>query len=118
MKPSTAKNVAYNLRASKQAERRILIDFLKCANEAGVTISDCRYVGMGGTQFYDFHLLHRFLGVKRMVSLERDDDMFKRPVFNCPYCFIKVMNITLLQSLLNSIVTARERYIGLITMMP
>ena len=53
MKPSTAKNVAYNLRASKQAERRILIDFLKCANEAGVTISDCRYVGMGGTQFYE-----------------------------------------------------------------
>jgi hypothetical protein len=94
MKPSTAKNVAYNLRASKQAERRILIDFLKCANEAGVTISDCRYVGMGGTQFYDFHLLHRFLGVKRMVSLERDDDMFKRSVFNCPYRFIKVMNNT------------------------
>jgi hypothetical protein len=94
MKPSTAKNIAYNLRASKQAERRILIDFLKCANEAGVTISDCRYVGMGGTLFYDFHLLHRFLGVRRMISLERDAEMYKRSTFNCPYNFIKVRNET------------------------
>ena len=35
MKPSTANFIAYHLRPAKQAERRILLDFLKCANEAG-----------------------------------------------------------------------------------
>ncbi len=74
MKPSTAKFIPYDLRPAKQAERRILLDFLKCGNEAGLTISDCRYVGMGGTRFIDFHLMHRFLSVNRMISLERDPD--------------------------------------------
>jgi hypothetical protein len=90
MKRSTASFIAYDLRPAKQAERRILLDFLKCANEAGISVSDCRYVGMGGTKFYDFHLLHRFIGVCRMVSLERDPALHTRAVFNCPYDFIDV----------------------------
>ena len=73
MKQSTAKFILYNLRPAKQAERRILLDFLKCANVIGVPISSSRYVGMGGTTFYDFHLLHRFLGINRMISLERNN---------------------------------------------
>lgn len=93
MKPSTAIFVPYNLRPAKQAERRVLLDFLKCANEAGLNISDCRYVGMGGTMFYDFHLIHRFLGINQMVSLERDPDIFSRCEFNRPFDFIKVENM-------------------------
>ena len=68
-KPSTANFVPYGLRPSKQTERRILLDFLKCANEGGLTISDSRYVGMGGVLFYDFHLMHRFAGINNMISL-------------------------------------------------
>jgi len=68
------------------------MDFLKCANEAGVAVADCRYVGMGGTTFYDFHLMHRFLGIKRMISLERDPDTHPRCTFNRPFDFIKVLN--------------------------
>jgi hypothetical protein len=94
LKQSTANFIPYNLRPAKQAERRILLDFLKCANEVGLGISDCRYVGMGGTMFYDFHLIHRFLGIKRMVSLERDTDIHSRCEFNCPFDFIKVKNET------------------------
>jgi Putative O-methyltransferase len=93
-KSSTAKFIPYDLRPAKQAERRILMDFLKCANEAGMSVSDCRYVGMGGTMFYDFHLMHRFLGVNRMVSLERDPDTHPRSEFNCPFDFISVQNRT------------------------
>lgn len=92
MKPSTALFIPYNLRPAKQAERRILLDFLKCANEAGLKISDCRYVGMGGTTFYDFHLMHRFLGIDKMVSLERDQGIHSRCEFNCPFNFIEVQN--------------------------
>jgi hypothetical protein len=93
-KSSTAKFIQYALRPAKQAERRILMDFLKCANEAGMTVSDCRYVGMGGTMFYDFHLMHRFLGVNQMISLERDPDTHPRSEFNCPFDFINVQNRT------------------------
>jgi len=99
MKPSSAGFIAYDLRPSKQAERRILLDFLKCANEAGITISDCRYVGMGGTKFYDFHLMYRFLGLKNTVSLERDPGIHKRAEFNCPYKFVKVEQKTVAEFL-------------------
>ena len=94
MKPSTTDFISYDLRPAKQTERRILLDFLKCANECGMTISDCRYVGMGGTAFYDFHLMHRFLGVNRMTSLERNPRTYARSEFNCPFDFITVENKT------------------------
>jgi hypothetical protein len=92
MKGSTAKFVSYDLRPAKQTERRLLLDFLRCASEVGLTISDYRYVGMGGTMFYDFHLIHRFLGVNRMISLERDPAMHPRSAFNRPFEFITVSN--------------------------
>ena len=94
MKPSTATFIPYNLRPAKQAERRILLDFLQSASEVGLPVSNCRYVGMGGTMFYDFHLMHRFLGINRMVSLERDSDIHPRCKFNCPFDFINVENET------------------------
>lgn len=92
MKQSSAEFIAYDLRPAKQTERRILLDFLKCANECGIAISDSRYVGMGGTKFYDFHLMHRFSGVNRMFSLERHPDTHVRCKFNCPFGFIEVEN--------------------------
>jgi hypothetical protein len=110
MRESTAKFIAYNLRASKQAERRILIDLLKCANEAGVNISDCRYVGMGGSLFYDFHLIHRFLGVRRMVSLEHNAEMYERSIFNCPYDFIKIRNETVAEFIESDVEATRTVY--------
>jgi hypothetical protein len=98
---STAAFIAYNLRPAKQTERRLILDFLKCANEVGIAISECRYVGMGGTMFYDFHLFHRFLGVNRMISLERDADVHPRSRFNCPFDFITVKNETVADFLAN-----------------
>lgn len=71
----------------------MLLDFLKCANEAGFPIGEYRYVGMGGTMFYDFHLVHRFSGIKSMVSLERDPETHPRCKFNCPFDFIRVLNL-------------------------
>jgi hypothetical protein len=94
MNPSSANVVAYDLRPAKQAERRMLLDFLKCASETGIGISDCRYVGMAGNKFYDFHLLYRYLGVRKMISLERDTAAHARSRFNCPYDFIKVEQTT------------------------
>jgi hypothetical protein len=68
----------------------ILVDLLKAGGDCGLPISSYRYVGMGANRFYDFLLIHRYLGIKNMISLEHDCSMFKRAVFNVPYRFIQV----------------------------
>lgn len=90
MARSTAKFISYDLRPAKQSERRILIEILKVGGDCGLPIGDYRYVGMGANRFYDFLLIHRYLGVQKMISLEHDPDMFKRAVFNVPFGFIDV----------------------------
>jgi hypothetical protein len=91
---STAKFISYDLRPAKQSERRILIDVLKVAGDCGLPVRQYRYIGMGANRFYDFLLLHRYLGVRDMVSLEHDPKMYERAVFNVPYKFIDVRNTT------------------------
>jgi hypothetical protein len=93
MARSTASFVAYDLRPSKQTERRLLLDFLECAKEGGLNVSNCRYVGMGGFKFYDFMLMHRYVGLREMISLEHDIDLISRCEFNRPYDFIRVRNL-------------------------
>ncbi|MDR3534611.1 MAG: hypothetical protein P4L90_29115 [Rhodopila sp.] len=67
---------------------------LKVAAEAGLPLPTYRYVGMGAVRFYDFLLVHRYLGIDRMISLEHDKRMYRRAEFNAPFGFIKVKNQT------------------------
>ena len=90
MSRSTATFVAYDLRPAKQTERRMLLAFLECAKEVGLMDSDYRYVGMGGYKFYDFILMHRYVGLKNMISIEHDSDIIDRCEFNRPYNFIEI----------------------------
>ena len=94
MARSTAKFISYDLRPAKQSERRILIEILKLGGDSGIPIGDYRYVGMGANRFYDFLLIHRYLGIRKMVSLEHDPDMFQRAEFNVPFGFIDVVPST------------------------
>ena len=87
---SSARVVSYDLRPAKQTERRILLDFVALGGACGYELSGYRYVGMGANRFYDYLLLHRYLGIHNMVSLEHDPDMFERARFNAPYGFIEV----------------------------
>lgn len=94
MTRSSARFLAYDLRPAKQAERLMLVEYLRCAAECGLKLGDYRYVGMGGNRFYDFLLLHRFVGVRTMVSLEHDEEMYRRAEFNRPFQFIEVKQET------------------------
>lgn len=96
---STARFISYDLRPAKQAERGILIDLLKIAGDCGLPIRDYRYVGMGANRFYDFLLVHKYLGLRDMVSLEHDDGMYQRAVFNVPYRFIDVRHTSVVSFL-------------------
>lgn len=87
---STARFIAYDLRPAKQSERGILVDVLKIGGDCGLPIRTYRYIGMGANRFYDYLLLHKYLGLRKMVSLEHDPYMFERALFNVPYRFIEV----------------------------
>ena len=70
-----------------------MLDSFAVAMESGFQISDYRYVGMGGNRFYDFILVHKFLGIENMISLEHDEKMLPRAFYNLPYKFIKILNM-------------------------
>jgi hypothetical protein len=67
---------------------------LKIGGDCGLPIADYRYIGMGANRFYDFLLIHKYLGIAKMISLEHDPIMYKRAVFNCPYSFIDIQEKT------------------------
>ena len=69
-----------------------MLDCFGAAMESGFPISEYRYVGMGGTRFYDFILIHKFLGIEKMTSLEHDPELMQRVKYNVPYTFIEVVN--------------------------
>ncbi|GGA01891.1 hypothetical protein GCM10010923_08250 [Blastomonas marina] len=92
MPRSTAKFIAYDLRPAKQTERRLLLDYLESLKETGVEISSSRYIGMGGAKFYDFAMVHRFLGISDLVSCEWNETMARRGNYNRPFALIDVQN--------------------------
>lgn len=94
MPRSTGKFISYDIRPSKQSERSILIDILRAGSDSGLPINGYRYVGMGANRFYDFLLIHRYLGISNMISLEHDPKFFERAKFNAPYNFIDVRNLS------------------------
>lgn len=69
-----------------------MLDYLEALKEAGVQISASRYIGMGGTKFYDFAMMHRFLAITDLVSCERNASVAKRGKFNRPFATIKVLS--------------------------
>lgn len=110
MNRSTAEFIPYDIRPAKQTERRVLMDFLKCATEGGLSVSDCRYVGMGGNKFYDFLLMHKYLGMRNMVSLEHNKKFHRRAQFNAPFSFIKVLNESVAEFLVGDVHDGRTIY--------
>jgi len=70
----------------------MILDMLESMKEAGLQISDYRYIGMGGIKFYDFSMVYRFLGIKDLISFERNKVVAKRGVYNKPFGLIDVRN--------------------------
>ncbi len=103
---SSARVVSYDLRPAKQSERKMMVDGLLTAIGVGLPILSYRYVGMGANRFYDFIMMHRYLGISNMVSIERDAKMFERAAFNRPFQFIAVENKKVHDFLLE------DRYVG------
>jgi hypothetical protein len=81
--------VHYELRPAKQVERRMLIDAFQLLAQSGFLIRDYQYTGMGSIYFIDFTLIHRLLGIKRMLSVEYSASIRKRVEFNKPFAWVE-----------------------------
>ena len=68
----------------------MLLDLLRRLMEAGFPISGYQYTGMGSIYFVDFILFHRYLGIKRMVSVEKAEEIKGGVHFNRPYGSIEI----------------------------
>lgn len=77
--------VQYDLRPAKQVERRIFIESFNLLTEAGFSIRDYHYTGMGSIHFVDFAMFHKFLGLSNLSSVEISSEINERLKFNTPY---------------------------------
>ena len=76
--------VPYHLRQNKHVERELFIELLA---HVGIKtrLTEYLYVGFGGPFFEDFKALHSRLGIRNMLSLERDEWVYRRQKVNVPY---------------------------------
>lgn len=82
--------VNYSLRANKQIQRMIAFDCIQRYLKS-LKIENAVYIGMGSVWFSDFHMAHKSLGIRDMISIESDDIGFARAKFNRPYKTVKVL---------------------------
>lgn len=84
----TYHTINYNLRSAKSIERKIILETIRGLYPPN-EISKYRYVGFGSIFFADFRLVHKELGINRMVCIEGSDDE-QRFQFNKPYKCIEL----------------------------
>lgn len=77
----TFAKIDYRLRPAKHAERSMLIDLFKRLRFG--PIERYQYVGFGSVAFVDFRMVHRSLGIRKLISIEAaedasDQERFKR----------------------------------------
>lgn len=89
---STASFIAYDLRPAKQIERRMLVDFVRNISGCGMDLSLYHYLGMGGIRFVDFLMIHRYLGISDLVSIEQNKEIIDRCHFNKPLGSIELFS--------------------------
>lgn len=90
MKPSF-QIIDYALRPAKHTERRMLCDIFRRLAFFN-RLTDYTYVGFGGIAFSDFVLFHKALGIRDMISIEREVAAAKRISENKPFNSIRVVN--------------------------
>lgn len=88
---SSTNRIDYSLRQNKAIERGIVFDGMRKVMERLALGPSSVYIGFGSVWFTDFHLAHRHLGIREMISLESDEVTARRAEFNKPYRTIRVI---------------------------
>lgn len=82
-------SINYNLRPAKGVERKMLCEAFSRLSVLD-NIKNYRYIGFGSTYFTDFNLFHKNLGIKDLLSIEKEKAYAARVKFNIPYSCIEV----------------------------
>ncbi len=83
----------YHLRPNKYVDRLLFINALERLNSI-INLENHQYVGFGSYVFDDFKLMHERLNISSMISLESDENIFRRAQYNLPYNCIDIIKQT------------------------
>jgi hypothetical protein len=86
---SSFRKINYALRPAKHAARRMLCEVFGRVHPFQ-SVEQYVYVGFGSVWFQDFLLFHRYLGVREMISIERDVSARDRIESNKPFRTVTV----------------------------
>ncbi len=87
---SSYERVNYTLKPAKHIERGMIFEALQRLR-VFTPLRRYRYIGFGSTYFADFTLVHRVLGINKMVSIEQDEGQRERFLFNRPFRTVKLL---------------------------
>jgi hypothetical protein len=80
----------YNYRPAKAMERKLFIELLK--EMYGITgLATATYIGLGSIFFSDFRLVHKELGISKMINIELNKADQERFEYNKPYACIELL---------------------------
>ena len=82
------REIDYRIRPAKHVERLMLCEAFRHLRFH--VLNDYQYVGLGSIFFTDFRLVHRSLGISRMISIEKVVNHRDRFEWNKPYAGISL----------------------------
>jgi hypothetical protein len=91
---STGSSVPYRLRPNKAVDRELFLSLLARLAPT-LTLEGHHYIGLGGSFLEDFRLVHARLGIDRMTSVEVEEEVHKRQLFNRPTASVECVHLSL-----------------------
>ena len=85
----SADYINYAIRPNKTVERKLIFESLSAIDPI-YNFARYRYIGLGALWFVDFVMAHKYLLIEDMISIEKDEYLASRAVFNRPYACVKV----------------------------
>lgn len=91
---STGSSVPYKLRPNKAVDRELFLSLLTRLAPT-LALEGHHYIGLGGSFLEDFRLVHARLGIDRMTSVELEEEVHKRQIFNRPTASVECVHASL-----------------------
>lgn len=76
-------SIPYQLRPHKAVDRRLFIDLLT-RYERWQALTEAAYISMGAYPLEDHKLVHRVLGLRKLIAFDSESEIVKRQYFNRP----------------------------------
>ncbi|MEO1391833.1 MAG: O-methyltransferase [Cyanobacteria bacterium J06634_5] len=83
----SGQSIPYHLRQNKAVDRYAFLDLLSKVDKFS-DIENYTYIGFGGHSLEDFKYVHAQFGIKNMISIEQDEMVHSRQLFNKPHSCI------------------------------